>query len=331
MKSPTLAELPAPPPGRHGWPWDVDSKPLPHARQDGSAWPKISIVTPSYNQGQYLEETIRSILLQGYPDLEYFVIDGGSTDQSVEIIRKYEPWLAGWVSEKDKGQSEAINKGFTRCTGEIFNWICSDDLLARDSLSRIANHFSSPSGCDVLAGACLLQYDDNPGKNSVRLANAALWRNAPFSGAIWQPACFFRRALIRRPMLVIDNLHYCMDRELWTYLWSVDARWEFTEDEFAVFRFTGANKTTVGGEKTIGELASIYRSYFPEWMALPEILLHSWLPLVTFALRGRLPMLRKPAHVASRLTSLLLRIFYPTKRLHALQHDFYHYRIGNLS
>lgn len=96
---------------------------------DGKPWPKISIVTPSFNQGQYIEETIRSILLQGYPNLEYIVIDGGSTDGAVDVIRKYEKWLTYWVSEPDKGQADAINKGLERCTGEIFNWINSDDIL----------------------------------------------------------------------------------------------------------------------------------------------------------------------------------------------------------
>src|SRR5215469_2917833 len=118
MRNARLADLPPPPAGHTGWPWTIESMPSPPARTDGSPWPTISIVTPSYNQGQFIEETIRSVLLQGYPALEYIIIDGGSTDQSVEIIKKYEPWLTYWISESDRGQSHAINKGFKRATGE---------------------------------------------------------------------------------------------------------------------------------------------------------------------------------------------------------------------
>ena len=92
------------------------------------SYPKISIVTPSFNQGKYIEQTIQSVLTQNYPNLEYIIIDGGSTDKTVDIIKKYEQQLSYWVTEPDKGQTDAINKGFAKCTGEIFNWINSDDF-----------------------------------------------------------------------------------------------------------------------------------------------------------------------------------------------------------
>src|SRR5512140_3007798 len=135
MRCPTLSELPTSPPGKTGWPWTEESPQMTDALPDGLPWPCVSIVTPSYNQAQFIEETIRSVLLQGYPDLEYIIIDGGSMDSSVEIIRKYELWLAYWVSEKDSGQSHAINKGMKTATGEVVAWLNSDDTLTPDALA----------------------------------------------------------------------------------------------------------------------------------------------------------------------------------------------------
>lgn len=140
LKCPSLADLPNPSTGI-GWPWTEHSAPLPETQPNGQPWPKITIVTPSYNQGQFLEETIRSILLQGYPNLEYIVMDGGSTDGSIETIQKYEPWIDYWESEPDEGASHAISKGLEKASGMWFNWINSDDVLlpnALETVTRIA-------------------------------------------------------------------------------------------------------------------------------------------------------------------------------------------------
>lgn len=152
MHCPHLAELPPPPEGKTGWPWTVETPPLPPTRPDGSPWPRVSIVTPSYNQAQFIEETIRSVLLQGYPDLEYIVVDGDSSDETVDIIRKYDPWITHWVSEMDKGQADAINKGLVQCTGNIFQFINSDDYLALDALRIVSN---AMTGRDAVAGVVI--------------------------------------------------------------------------------------------------------------------------------------------------------------------------------
>lgn len=136
-----VEDLPPPPAGRSGWPWTIDST----VRRDPSSsevefvGPSISIVTPSLQQGDYIEETIRSVLLQGYAHLEYIVIDGGSTDGTVEILRRYEPWLTYWSSEPDRGQTDAINKGFDRATGEMYGFLNSDDLYLPGALHRLAH------------------------------------------------------------------------------------------------------------------------------------------------------------------------------------------------
>jgi glycosyltransferase involved in cell wall biosynthesis len=110
---------------------------------NGRPWPRISLITPAYNQEQYIEETIRSVLLQGYPNLEYFVIDGGSTDGTREIIAKYDKWLTYWISEPDAGQAHAINKGIVRITGDIWNWLNSDDVLCPNALKVIGNAYAA--------------------------------------------------------------------------------------------------------------------------------------------------------------------------------------------
>lgn len=118
--------------------WSNAGQALPERMSDGSPWPSISIVTPSYNQGEFIEKTIQSVISQEYPNLEYFIIDGGSTDNSVEIIKKYSNYITGWVSQKDKGAWDAILKGSKMCTGKWFNWLNSDDLLMPNSLKNFA-------------------------------------------------------------------------------------------------------------------------------------------------------------------------------------------------
>src|SRR5690606_18735561 len=122
----------------------------PEVMPDGRPWPRISIVTPSYNQGDFIEETIRSVLLQGYPNLEYIVIDGGSSDDTPAIIRKYQPWIAYWTSQPDNGQADAINKGLARSTGYIFQFINSDDIVERNCLATVARSIGDNT---LLAGA----------------------------------------------------------------------------------------------------------------------------------------------------------------------------------
>ena len=128
MRCPSLIALPPPPEDINGWSWTEETPQVPANMPDGRPWPRISIVTLSYNQRQFIGEAIRSVLPQGYPDLEYIIIDGESTDETVEILRKYEPRITSRVSVPDSGQTNAINKGFKRSTGEVVAWSNSDDL-----------------------------------------------------------------------------------------------------------------------------------------------------------------------------------------------------------
>ena len=176
--------------------------------------PKISIVTPSYNQGSFLEETIDSVLSQGYDNLEYIIIDGGSDDDSVEIIKKYEKYLKYWISESDYGQSHAIIKGLAYCTGEIFNWLNSDDKLVEDSLNLIAGYFSRNNNIKVLSG-----YEIHFGggqreelKSGTRL-QVDIESSVVFA-AFYQPSTFWRLSTFKEIGLN-SNLHYLMDTDMW--------------------------------------------------------------------------------------------------------------------
>lgn len=136
-----LRRLPCAPDGKTGWPWTEETDPAVYA--ESTAWPKLTIVTPSYNQAQFLEETIRSILLQNYPNLEYIIIDGGSNDGTEQIIKKYSPWISYWQSEKDGGQGNAINQGFSIAAGKFYAWINSDDYYLKGTFHKVISTFIS--------------------------------------------------------------------------------------------------------------------------------------------------------------------------------------------
>lgn len=197
MRCPTLKELPQPPKGETVWPWTEESHQLPDTMPDGSPWPKISIVTPSLNQGQYIEETIRSVLLQGYPNLEYIIIDGGSKDSSVDIIKRYEPWLTYWISETDDGQANAINKGFKISTGEIVAWLNSDDYYLRNIFNRLIKFIIKNTTIDLFYGDLLLLHEKTK-KTEIVKARPFNLADQVRHKIIMQPTCFWRNNLFKK-------------------------------------------------------------------------------------------------------------------------------------
>ncbi|PKN92097.1 MAG: glycosyltransferase [Chloroflexi bacterium HGW-Chloroflexi-6] len=176
--------------------------------------PLITIVTPSYNQSRYLEQTIRSVLAQDYPSIEYFVIDGGSTDSSVEIIQKYEKQLAGWVSEKDKGQAEAINKGFQRAGGEFIAWLNSDDLYQPGAVRQAIETFQKHPEAGLVYGD-VLSIDENGQSFNLQTFQPFDLIDLMAFNIISQPAVFMRRSVLEQAGLLDPSYHLLLDHQLW--------------------------------------------------------------------------------------------------------------------
>lgn len=177
-------------------------------------YPRITIITPSYNQCEYLEQTIVSVIEQNYPNLEYIIIDGGSTDKSVDIIKKYQKHLSYWISEKDNGQSHAINKGLEKISGDIFNWLNSDDYLEKDALHIIGEVFASKQGLHCFIGELNIIKNGESRKDN-KYIDCSTFESAFISPRIKQPSTFYSTEVIKQLGMLDEHLHFCMDLDLW--------------------------------------------------------------------------------------------------------------------
>lgn len=238
----------------------------------GGAWPRITVVTPSYNQAQYLEQTIRSVLDQNYPNLEYIIMDGGSTDDSAAIIRRYGSRLAHWESEKDRGQGHAINKGFARATGDILCWINSDDYYLPGALYAAAlQYLEQPF--DFLYGGCLLRYEGWPQYDyTVRMPQVLHLTSHDLAvfDFIDQPSSFFSRRAWAQVAPIDESLTYAFDWDLFIRI-SQSFPLRCTEGVYSVYRHHAAHKTGTGGGRRREEVAEVVRRHADgDWAAAYE-------------------------------------------------------------
>ena len=224
------------------------------------SFPKLSIITPSFNQGQFIEETLNSVLSQRYPNLEYIVIDGGSKDDTVSVIRKYENKLAYWISEPDRGQVHAINKGLERASGDIFAFINSDDLYLPGAFQSVADYFGKNSECEWLCGDTIMFGD-------VGQQTGLIKTNVPQSAAhclSWaytapQPGMFWKRELVQSGF--DERWQYCFDHELYVRLILDKRVCKHLEVPIAAYRLHEASKTVAESGRFDQEFDSIAELY----------------------------------------------------------------------
>lgn len=278
MRCPSITELPSPPLGHTGWPWTAEGVHLPDKTPNGSPWPRICIITPSYNQVEYLEATIRSILLQGYPDLEYIVMDGGSTDGSLEVIQKYSSWLSHWESNSDGGQYAAIEKGSSLSNSEIMAWLNSDDMYFPWTLKTIGEVFESFPNVDWLTTSNIATTADDGNTiaflNQTNYSRRWFFKNRNLRKTNWviqQESTFWRNRLWKRAGgKMASQLHYAGDFELWARFFEY-AILVTTNIPLGIFRYHKDQKTGVMNRYI--EEAEIVLKKIPHPILIPEILL----------------------------------------------------------
>lgn len=250
------------------WPWNFASNDV--NQEESAILPKITIVTPSYNQADFLEETILSIINQKYPNLEYIIIDGGSTDNSVEIIKKYEKHIDYWFSEKDFGQSHAINKGFAKATGAILNWINSDDVLCENALLNIGKAYLSRKNDNVIIAGYGYEIDENgtviSDRKVFRRTAIVSNLNLSISGNPIQQSLFFSKKLLLEVGGISPLLRYPMDMELHSKFEYLKPEIFIIEEYLASFRKHSNSKTVSQDYKMLLEKINLikYLSFYVE-------------------------------------------------------------------
>jgi len=232
--------------------------------------PLVSIITPSFNQARYLEATILSVLEQGYTNLEYIIVDGGSTDGSVDIIKKYANRLAWWASEPDKGQTDAINKGFARAKGDILAWINSDDTYDPGAVSAAVNYFQTHPNVGLVYGDTHFINEQGQviGKFNARQTDHQRLRQGYVH--IPQQAAFFRSDLWREVGPLDPSFYFAMDYDLWVRL-SARAPVHYTPQMWANFRLHSSGKTIVSDDRCWPEMIRVHRRDGGGWLSVITI------------------------------------------------------------
>jgi glycosyltransferase involved in cell wall biosynthesis len=220
--------------------------------------PKISVITPSFNQGQFLEQTIQSVLGQAYPNLEYIIIDGGSIDESVDIIKKYEKQIVYWVSEKDKGQADAINKGFNIATGDILCWLNSDDCYLPYTLNFVASQLNTQKEA-ILFGNTFHFEENSPKAWGSNVVAEFEGTNLKYKDFIIQPSSFWTRKTWEKAGELDTDFNYVFDWEWFLRAAACDVKFTAVNRYMSIYRIHESHKSGTGGAKREKEVLRLYQ------------------------------------------------------------------------
>jgi len=246
--------------------------------------PLVSVVTPSYNQARFLEETIQSVLSQEYQPLEYIIVDGGSSDGSLEIIQRYAHRLSWWVSEADRGQTEAINKGFARARGEIFAWLNSDDTYLPGAVAEAVEYLESHPQAGMVYGDANLVDEQGRIVGKFPAAQTDYRRLRRGYVHIPQQAAFFRAQLWRQVGPLDPTFYFAMDYDLWVRLAKV-SQLHYYPRPWANFRLHGGGKSVVADDRCWPEMLRVHQREGGGWISWLYLkarlrpLLYAWMPL----------------------------------------------------
>ncbi|MBW6440669.1 glycosyltransferase [Patescibacteria group bacterium] len=289
------------------------------------SYPKISIVTPSFNQGEFLERTILSVLNQNYPNLEYIIIDGGSTDNSVEIIKKYEKYISYWVSEKDEGQGDALNKGFLKATGNIVGWQNSDDIYLPKAFLAVANEFKAHSNADIIFG------------NRLKINKTdKVWRKFKFTPfyltSYWycrmslsNQSAFWKRKLFSEIGMIDKNISFIMDYDFFLRAGIRKKKFVHINRFLGGFRIHESSKTSTFDRKTLEEQHKLLDKKYGKklYLKFPLKMYSVIRDSLYYIIRGDLRSLiyLTPIYIKPLLIIFILIIFF----LHCTRQDYFFY------
>ncbi len=223
--------------------------------------PLFSIIVPTYNAAKTVARTLASLKHQTYRPIEVILIDGGSTDNTVAIAGEYRDIVSTLVSEKDRGQAHALNKGFSLAQGDLVGWLCADDELLPEALKHAVNHFEASPEIDVITGACSRVYPDGTSQTVIPPPDVVALMGLQYR--LEQPSTFWRRSASSNQLNLDESLHYAFDWDFFARLTRPPRKTLVLSDTMSVYHFSATNKTSTGGRKLVLELREVVRRHGP--------------------------------------------------------------------